>query len=418
MEMTSGAGGVRKQLDDPAAAAAAGEGREDVVPGFDRRQPGDAAGPRLLRPRSRERINGLAADGYCQAHHHEQWNSSPRRIRASGDASTEGKPGGRTGGGATRRLAKGRLGGDPAVGWLAGAACGGHLAYRRTGVEQELRSGGEAANPSSKPAGKQRGGACGFKNVNLPPFSAMTSCGNQPLFKDGKGCGSCYQIRCVNHPACSGNPETVMITDMNYYPVAKYHFDLSGTAFGAMAQPGRNNELRHAGIIDIQFRRVPCIYPGQTVTFHIEHGSNPNYLAVLVEFEDGDGDVVQVDIMEANSGWWTPMRESWGSIWRMDSKRQLQGPFSLRITDESGETLVAYQVIPANWAPNTYYRSNIQYEAFGSAAGQAIGSAAGQAIGSAVGLVISSAAELHTEITGIIGLICLVLYHLHGIEVP
>ncbi|KAG2539425.1 hypothetical protein PVAP13_9NG475514 [Panicum virgatum] len=50
------------------------------------------------------------------------------------------------------------------------------------------------------------GGACGFKNVNLPPFSAMTSCGNEPLFKDGKGCGSCYQIRCTNHPACSGNP--------------------------------------------------------------------------------------------------------------------------------------------------------------------------------------------------------------------
>jgi hypothetical protein len=63
------------------------------------------------------------------------------------------------------------------------------------------------------------------------------------------------QIRCQNHPACSGNPETVIITDMNYYPVAKYHFDLSGTAFGAMAKPGRTDELRHAGIIDIQFKR-------------------------------------------------------------------------------------------------------------------------------------------------------------------
>ena len=56
MEMTSGAGGVRKQLDDPAAAAAAGEGREDVVPGFDRRQPGDAAAPRLLRNDSMKKI--------------------------------------------------------------------------------------------------------------------------------------------------------------------------------------------------------------------------------------------------------------------------------------------------------------------------------------------------------------------------
>ncbi|KAG8100824.1 hypothetical protein GUJ93_ZPchr0013g34738 [Zizania palustris] len=99
------------------------------------------------------------------------------------------------------------------------------------------------------------GGACGFKNVNMPPFSAMTSCGNEPLFKDGKGCGSCYQIRCVGHPACSGFSETVIITDMNYYPVSLYHFDLSGTAFGAMAKDDRNDELRHAGIIDIQFRR-------------------------------------------------------------------------------------------------------------------------------------------------------------------
>ncbi|KAM3198539.1 hypothetical protein ACQJBY_073592 [Aegilops geniculata] len=102
------------------------------------------------------------------------------------------------------------------------------------------------------------GGACGFKNVNLPPFSSMTSCGNQPLFKDGKGCGSCYQIRCLksDHPACSGVPKTVIITDMNYYPVSRYHFDLSGTAFGAMAKDGRNDELRHAGIINMQFKNT------------------------------------------------------------------------------------------------------------------------------------------------------------------
>ncbi|EAZ16939.1 hypothetical protein OsJ_32420 [Oryza sativa Japonica Group] len=168
-------------------------------------------------------------------------------------------------------------------------------------------------------------------------------------------------IRCVNHPACSGNPETVIITDMNYYPVSKYHFDLSGTAFGAMAKPGQNDQLRHAGIIDIQFKRVPCNFPGLKVTFHVEEGSNPVYFAVLVEYEDGDGDVVQVDLMEANSQSWTPMRESWGSIWRLDSNHRLTAPFSLRITNESGKQLVASQVIPANWAPMAVYRSFVQY---------------------------------------------------------
>ncbi|XP_047045671.1 expansin-B3-like [Lolium rigidum] len=205
------------------------------------------------------------------------------------------------------------------------------------------------------------GGACGFKNTDQYPFSSMTSCGNEPIFKDGKGCGSCYQIRCTNDPACSGNPETVVITDMNYYPVAKYHFDLSGTAFGAMAKPGLNDKLRHSGIIDIQFKRVPCEFPGLKVTFHVEQGSNAVYFAVLVEYEDGDGDVVQVDLMEANAGSWTPMRESWGSIWRLDSGHRLQAPFSMRITNESGKQLVADKIIPANWAPSASYRSIVQY---------------------------------------------------------
>nr|CAI64399.1 expansin EXPB11 protein precursor [Triticum aestivum] len=215
------------------------------------------------------------------------------------------------------------------------------------------------------------GGACGFKNVNLPPFSSMTSCGNQPLFKDGKGCGSCYQIRCLksDHPACSGVPKTVIITDMNYYPVSRYHFDLSGTAFGAMAKDGRNDELRHAGMINMQFKRVPCQYPGLTVTFHVEEGSNPFYMAILVEYENGDGDVNQLDIMEsrpnggkmAPTGQWVPMKESWGSIWRMDAHHPMKAPFSLRITNESGKTLVAEQVIPIDWKPNKTYSSLVQF---------------------------------------------------------
>ncbi|CAN6319220.1 unnamed protein product [Urochloa humidicola] len=58
------------------------------------------------------------------------------------------------------------------------------------------------------------GGACGFKNTNQYPYMSMTSCGNEPLFKDGKGCGACYQIRCLNstHDACSGQAKRVIIT--------------------------------------------------------------------------------------------------------------------------------------------------------------------------------------------------------------
>uniref|UniRef100_A0ACD5TIB2 Uncharacterized protein n=1 Tax=Avena sativa TaxID=4498 RepID=A0ACD5TIB2_AVESA len=216
-----------------------------------------------------------------------------------------------------------------------------------------------------KPTGagpKDNGGACGIKDVNMPPYLGMTACGNIPIFKDGKGCGSCYEVKCQKPPPCSNQPITIFVTDKNYEPIAPYHFDLSGKAFGLMAPPGKDTALRSVGELELQFRRVRCKYPpGTKITFHVEKGSNPNYLAVLVKFVSDDGDIVQVDIQEKLSPVWKPMTESWGAIWRWDGKIPIKGPFSLRLTIESGKKLVAQDVIPANWKPDTVYPSSIQF---------------------------------------------------------
>ena len=66
-----------------------------------------------------------------------------------------------------------------------------------------------------KPTGagpKDNGGACGYKEVDKAPFHGMTSCGNIPIFKDGRGCGSCFELKCTKPEACSGEPTMVTIT--------------------------------------------------------------------------------------------------------------------------------------------------------------------------------------------------------------
>jgi Expansin C-terminal domain len=95
--------------------------------------------------------------------------------------------------------------------------------------------------------------------------------------------------------------------------------------------------------------------------FHVDSGSNPNYFAVLIEYESGDGDLSAVSLMQGGSGMWTPMQQSWGALWKLDSGSTLQAPFSIKLTSDSGKTIIANNVIPAGWQPSATYRSVVNY---------------------------------------------------------
>ncbi|CAI8612585.1 unnamed protein product [Vicia faba] len=200
------------------------------------------------------------------------------------------------------------------------------------------------------------GGACGYGNaVGLSPFNSMISAGSQFIFQEGEGCGSCYEITCTGNSACSGNPVTVVITDK--CPECSHYFDLSGKAFSSMAISGQAEKLRTAGKVAVQYQRVACNYPGVSITFRVDPGSNQQYFAIVIEYEDGDGDLKTVELQE-DTATWEAMQRSWGAVWKFDKGALLHAPFSIRLTTiETGKIFVANNVIPAGWQPGQTFRA-------------------------------------------------------------
>ncbi|CAH2051123.1 unnamed protein product [Thlaspi arvense] len=210
------------------------------------------------------------------------------------------------------------------------------------------------------------GGACGYGSlVDVKPLKARVGAVSTGLFKGGEGCGACYKVRCLDKTICSKRAVTIIVTDQSPSgPSARAnhtHFDLSGAAFGHLAIPGHSRLMRNRGLISLRYRRTACKYKGKNIAFHVNAGSSDYYISLLIEFEDGEGDIGSMHIRQAESKEWIAMKHIWGANWVIVGG-PLKGPFSVKLTTLSNNrTLSATDVIPQKWVSKATYTSRLNF---------------------------------------------------------
>lgn len=107
------------------------------------------------------------------------------------------------------------------------------------------------------------GGACGYQDVVQQGYGMRTAAISDTLFKQGEGCGGCYEIKCVDSPQwCKLGQPSLIVTATNNCPPNYYlssenggwcnppreHFDIARPVFTQIAD-------ETAGIVPITYRR-------------------------------------------------------------------------------------------------------------------------------------------------------------------
>nr|GLL35994.1 expansin-like B1 [Ipomoea trifida] len=141
-------------------------------------------------------------------------------------------------------------------------------------------------------------GACGFgeygRNVNGGKVSGVSR-----LYRNGTGCGACYQVRCKIPTHCNEEGTRIVVTD--YGEGDRTDFILSARAYSEMATPGLANQLFAFGVVDVEYRRIPCRYNGYNLMIQVHDKSNfPNYIAILPIYQSGLSDITAAQIWQVH----------------------------------------------------------------------------------------------------------------------
>lgn len=188
-------------------------------------------------------------------------------------------------------------------------------------------------------------GACGYTNVFSLGYGYYTTALSDALFKGGRICGACYNIRCTSASACNGGSITVTVT--NRCPQGSYggwcnglnrHFDLSYTAFARIAIIG-------AGHVPLSYQKVSCSRSGG-IKFWIQ--GHTYFFLTLVYNVGGSGDIISVSVKGSRSGNWITMKMNWGVNYSTPTVLDGQG-LSFAVKGSDGRTSYSNNCVGSGW---------------------------------------------------------------------
>ncbi|GJN29931.1 hypothetical protein PR202_gb18197 [Eleusine coracana subsp. coracana] len=231
----------------------------------------------------------------------------------------------------------------------------------------EWHDGSATFYGDSSGLGADFGGACGYcANDIVALYSTNTAALSTPLFADGNGCGQCYELRCVKSAYCNPGSPSVVVTGTNLCPPNWYlpndnggwcnpprqHFDMAPPSFLKLAQ-------RVAGIIPVQFRRVPCQRSGG-VRFCVQ--GNNYWLLVYVMNVAGSGDVSDLEVKRygESEDSYVPASHNWGITYQVFAALGNAKGLVVKMTSYSDpqQTIVVEDAIPAYWTTGLCYQGS------------------------------------------------------------
>jgi hypothetical protein len=204
-------------------------------------------------------------------------------------------------------------------------------------------------------------GACGYGSFAETLYGGNVGGSSRDLYRNGVACGACYQMRCTDSKLCNKSGTTIVVTD--FTESSQTDFVVTRSTFSSMALPDQGDQLLNAGIIDIEYKRVPCQYKDQNMSVKVDKLSRyPNYLAVQFLYQGGQTDIVSVDVEQVGSSEKHDLKRNYGAVW--DIENPPEGPLQFGFVIFSGyngkRVWPTKPVLPSDWKVGGVYDSGLQ----------------------------------------------------------